>query len=417
MTETDRMRTEQSTPTRTTPDTKPTASKARFALILGGLTAFGPLSIDMYLPALPRLTSQLQASASQSQLTLTAILLGLAFGQLIAGPLSDSVGRRKPLVAGVSLYIASSVLCAVAPTVYALAGFRFLQGLGAAAGMVIARATVRDLYSGTEATRFFSALMLVTGLAPILAPVIGGQVLNYTSWRGVFFVLAAFGCLLLLVTVFALPETKPDQWRQPARIGATLRSFGELLAHRTFLGCSLTMGLGFAVMFTYISGSSFVLQEVYGLSPQAYSLAFASNALGLVAATQINARIVGRVASEARLVIIALSVSSLAGITLIMAMGAGASLPFILGALFVMVTCSGFVMPNTTSLALSGHREKAGIASALLGVAQFVVGASLAPLAGLGGSESPVTMAVVMAGIAMSALLVFGTLGVRSRTR
>ncbi|GAB2650590.1 multidrug effflux MFS transporter [Saccharopolyspora gloriosae] len=392
-------------------------SKTKFALILGGLTAFGPLSIDMYLPALPQLTTELGATESQAQLTLTAVLLGLALGQLVAGPISDSVGRRRPLLVGLAVYIVASVLCALSGSIYALAGLRLLQGAGAAAGMVIARAAVRDLYSGVEAARFFSSLMLVTGLAPILAPVAGGQILAHTTWRGVFVVLTAFGTLLLLVAAFLLPETKPKQWRQPANLGSTFRTFGSLLAAPSFLGNALTGGLGMAAMFAYISGSSFVLQNIYAMSPQTYSIAFGANAIGLVLAGQVNARLVGRVASEAQLLVGALLTSSVAGAVLLSAAVLDLPLPFLLGALFVMVSALGFVMPNTTMLALADNREVSGSASALLGVCQFIVGALAAPLVGLGGTGSAVPMALVMFGVVVAATAMFLTLGRRGLNR
>ncbi|SFE13517.1 MFS transporter, DHA1 family, bicyclomycin/chloramphenicol resistance protein [Actinopolyspora alba] len=388
--------------------------KAKFALILGGLTAFGPLTIDMYVPALPELTRELGATSAQGQLTLTAVLLGLAFGQLVAGTLSDSVGRRKPLLVGLGVYFATSVLCALSGDVYALTALRFLQGFGAAAGMVIARASVRDLYSGVEASRFFSSLMLVTGLAPILAPVIGGQVLNFTTWRGVFVVLASFSVVLFLVTVLALPETKPRRWRQPLRPGSTARIFGGLLSSPSFLGNALAAGLAMAAMFAYISGSSYVLQDIYGLSPQAYSLAFGSNALGLVAGGQINARLVGRIATESQLLLCALSAAAVAGLLLVVTVSAGLPLPFLLVALFVMISSLGFVMPNTTMLVLAERQEVSGSASALLGVLQFVVGALAAPLVGLGGVGSALPMALVMFGVVLASLTVHLTLGRRS---
>ncbi|GAB3283163.1 multidrug effflux MFS transporter [Parasphingorhabdus pacifica] len=391
--------------------------KARFALILGGLTAFGPLSIDMYLPALPALTNEIGATASQGQLTLTTVLLGLAFGQLLAGPISDSVGRRTPLMIGLTVYIAASVMCALTDSVYALAGLRLLQGLGAAAGTVIARAAVRDLYSGVEAARFFSSLMLVTGLAPILAPVIGGQVLRYTSWRGVFVVLTAFGVLLLVIAVLALPETKPKRWRQPARLGSTFRIFGRLLAEPSFLGNALAAGLAMAAMFAYVSGSSYVLQDIYGMSPQTYSLVFGLNAIGLVSAGQINARLVGRFATEVTLLMTALVAASTAGAVLLASSLAGLPLPFLLAPLFVMIASLGFVLPNTTMLALADHREVSGSASALLGVSQFVVGALAAPLVGLGGVGSAVPMATVMFGVVLASAVVFLTLGRRGAQR
>ncbi|MDR7301486.1 multidrug effflux MFS transporter [Haloactinomyces albus] len=388
--------------------------KVRFALILGGLTAFGPLSMDMYLPALPQLTEDLGATTAQAQLTLTSVLLGLAFGQLIAGPLSDSVGRRKPLMVGLGVYITASVLCALSESVYALAALRFLQGLGAAAGMVIARASVRDLYSGLEVARFFSGLMLVTGLAPILAPVIGGQILTYTTWRGVFVVLTTFGVLLMSVVVFALPETKPPEWRQPTRLKSTFATFGRLIAEPSFLGNALTAGLAMAAMFAYISGSSFVLQDIYGMSPQTYSLVFSMNAIGLVAAGQVNARLVGRVATESQLLLSALTSASVAGVLLVSTVLFGLPLPVLLAALFVMIASLGFVMPNTTTLVLANHREVSGSASALLGVSQFVVGALAAPLVGLGGVGSALPMVLVMFGVVLAATTVYVTLGRRA---
>ncbi|MBA8826743.1 DHA1 family bicyclomycin/chloramphenicol resistance-like MFS transporter [Saccharopolyspora lacisalsi] len=387
--------------------------KARFALILGGLTAFGPLSIDMYVPALPQLTADLGATSSAAQLTLTAVLLGLGFGQLVAGPVSDSVGRRKPLMTGLAVYILASVLCALSGSVYALAALRFLQGFGAAAGMVIARASVRDLYSGVEVARFFSALMLVTGLAPILAPVIGGQVLTYTNWRGVFVVLTVFAVVLMTVAAFALPETKPREWRQPARLGATFTTFGRLLTRPSFLGNALAAGLAMAAMFAYVSGSSFVLQDIYGLSPQTYGLVFGMNAVGLVAGGQINARLVGRVATESQLLLTALVSAATAGALLVTAVLTGMPLAVLLAALFVMISSLGFVMPNTTTIALADQREVSGSASALLGVCQFVVGALAAPLVGLGGTGSALPMALVMFGVVLASLVVYLTFGRR----
>jgi len=396
------------------PPTEPKlGGKLKFALILGGLTAFGPLSIDMYLPALPELSRELGASPAQGQLTLTAILLGLAFGQVIAGPISDSVGRRKPLVVGLAVYTAASVLCALSGSAAALTALRALQGLGAAAGVVIARATVRDLYSGREAAKFFSSLMLVTGLAPVLAPVIGGQILAHTNWRGVFVVLTGFGTLLLVVSALLLPETKRPEWRQPAELGTTFRTFGTLLARPSFLGNALTAGLAMSAMFAYVSGSSFVLQGVYGLSPQTFSFAFGANAVGLVLAGQINARIVGRFATEVQVLMTALGVAALAGLVLLATVLLNLPLAFLLGALWVTIASLGFVMPNTTMLALADNRDVSGSASALLGVCQFVVGALAAPLVGVGGTGTALPMVIVMCSVVFGALLVFTALGRR----
>src|SRR3954471_16800112 len=258
------------------------------------MVAIGPLSIDMYLPGLPEITRSLDASAAAVQLTLTAVVVGLALGQLVAGPLSDRIGRRRPLVVGLLAYSAVSLLCALAPSVGALTALRFLQGLAGGAGIVIGRAVVRDLYSGAAASRLFSSLMLVTGLAPILAPVIGAQVLKVTAWQGIFVVLAGLALATLTLAAVALPETLPPERRDRGGLAATLATLRGLLGERTFMGYALTAALAFGALFAYISGSSFVLQEVYGLSPQAFSLAFGANGLGLVAGSQINARLVGR---------------------------------------------------------------------------------------------------------------------------
>lgn len=387
---------------------------ARFVFILGGLTAFGPLSIDMYLPAFPALSGDFRVSPSVVQLTLTACLVGLALGQLVAGPLSDTVGRRRPLLVGLLIYTVVSLMCALAPSAYALAGLRFVQGVGASAGIVIARAAVRDLYSGTALARFFSMLLLVTGLAPILAPVIGGQLLLLTSWRGVFLVLALFGIVLLTSTALALPETLPPDRRRPGSPRDTIRTYRALLTDRGFLGYALTGGLVFGAMFAYISGSSFVLQEIFGLSPQRFSVVFAVNALGLVCAAQLNGRLVGRFPPR-RLLAIGVSGSAVGGITLLLTALTGLGFVGIVIPLFVVVASVGLVMPNSTALALADHPRTAGTAAALLGVIQFVVGGLAAPLVGLSGAHSAVPMTVAIAAMSIAAITMFTTL-TRPRT-
>ncbi|WP_246258363.1 Bcr/CflA family multidrug efflux MFS transporter [Amycolatopsis anabasis] len=382
---------------------------ARYALILGGLSAFGPLSIDMYLPALPTMSKDLHSADSTLQLTLTAFIIGLAIGQLVLGPLSDALGRRRPLLFGLALYAVASVLCALSPTTELLIAARGLQAVGAAAGIVIARATVRDLFSGTAMTKFFSMLMLVNGLAPILAPIIGGQILTLTSWRGVFVVLTVFGALLLAVVAVALPEPLPAHLRRPARLGATLRTYAGLLADRKFLGYALASGLMFAGLFAYISGSSFVLQDVYGLSPQQYSLVFGANGLGIVLVGQLNGRIVGRFPERA-LLTTGLLVSAAGGLGVLLAAIGHFPLAVLLIPLLLMVSSIGLVMPNSNSLALAEHAHNAGAASALLGVLQFVVGGIATPLVGLGNGHSAVPMATVMAGFGVAALIAFATL-------
>lgn len=236
------------------------------AFVLGALSAFGPLSIDMYLPSLPTLADNLHTTTSLAQLGLTACLLGLAVGQIVAGPLSDVRGRRGPLVISLILYAAASLLCVFAPNIGMLIALRFIQGLTGSAGIVISRAVARDLYSGKELTRFFSLLMLVNGVAPIAAPVLGGVILNFVSWRGVFMVLCVVGVAMLIAVVLGLPETLPTNRRASGGLKQTLGTLGHLFADRRFMGYALSQALITGAMFAYIAGSPFVLQDIFGVS-------------------------------------------------------------------------------------------------------------------------------------------------------
>jgi DHA1 family bicyclomycin/chloramphenicol resistance-like MFS transporter len=385
--------------------------RIRLGLILGSLTALAPLSIDLYLPALPELTRDLDASASEGQLTLTACLAGLALGQLVSGPLSDRFGRRPPLLVGLAVYTAASFACAFAPSLWVLVALRLVQGLAGAAGIVIARAIVRDLRSGAAAARIFSYLILVTGLAPILAPIIGAQLLRVTSWNGLFVALAIVGLALLLATAVGLDETLPASRRSTGSVGETVRTSVGLLRDQVFLGYALVLGLVFGEMFSYIAGSPFVLQDIYGLSPQQFGGVFALNALGLVVAGQINAVLVGRVA-PARLLALGVAVSAAGGLCLLAVVLAGIGLAGILPCLFAVVASLGLVIPNGTALALTDYPHVAGSASAVLGMLQFLIGAMVAPLVGLAGAESAVPMAVAIAVLAVASI---GALGLSRR--
>ncbi|MBO0833632.1 MAG: multidrug effflux MFS transporter, partial [Actinobacteria bacterium] len=271
----------------------PRARRLGLLALLGALSAFGPLSMDMYLPSIPTIAADLHAGQSLVQLTLSACLAGLALGQLVAGPLSDGLGRRKPLLAGLAAFTLISLVCAVAPNIGVLIAFRFLQGAAGAAGVVLSLAMVRDMYEGTELARILGSLTLVFGLAPVLAPVIGGQVLRFTSWRGVFGVLAAIGLALLAASCF-LPETLAPQRRTTAGLRRLAADSRTLLADRQFDGNALAVGLGTAALITYISSLPFIVEDAYGRSPQLFSLIFAINALGLTAAAQTSARLVRR---------------------------------------------------------------------------------------------------------------------------
>jgi MFS transporter, DHA1 family, multidrug resistance protein len=379
--------------------------RARLVVILGCLSAFGPLSIDFYLPGLPRLTSDFDTTASAGQLTLTACLLGLALGQLAFGPLSDRFGRRRPLVCGLAVYCAASLACAVAPSVWTLVALRLAQGLGGSSGIVIARSVVRDLRSGAGAARLYSMLMLVVGVVPLLAPILGGALLHVTSWRGLFVILGVVDAAILAAVLAWLPETLAPDRRQ--RSGQTAAGFLELLSDRTFLAYAVVLGLNFAAMFSYIAGSSFVLEDIHGVSPQVYGVIFGVNAFGIVLSSQLNRVLVGRVPPE-RMLLAGVAMGATGGVTLLVVVLAGVGLAGILPCLFVCVSSVGLVIPNATALALTDYPHAAGSAAALLGTAQFVLGGAAAPLVGVAGTQTAVPMALMMALFGGCALVAVG---------
>lgn len=391
------------------------APSTRVVVILGGIAALGPMSVDMYLPAFPELRESFGASASAVQLTLTAALLGLGLGQLVLGSASDVLGRRLPLLAGLGAYVCVSLLCAVAPSIETLVVLRFVQGFTAAAGVVMSRAIVRDISSGVATARLFSLLMLVNGLAPILAPSIGSGVIGIASWHAIFVVLAAFGVVLLVAAAAGLPETLPASRRRDGGLRTTLGGFALLLRDRTFVGFGLTLGLSVGAVFAYIAGSSFVLQDVYGLSPGAFALSFGVNGVGIVACSQANRFLLHRVAPR-RLVTVGLLAMSGGAAALLVVVATGGTLALALAGLFVSVSCIGFVMPNATALALADHADVAGSASALLGLNQFLVGAVVAPIVGIAGAGTAVPMALVMTLLCLGALLALTVLTGREQS-
>ncbi|TDC64118.1 Bcr/CflA family efflux MFS transporter [Micromonospora sp. KC207] len=379
--------------------------RVQLVLVLGSLIAVGPLTIDMYLPALPALAADFRTTSAAVQLTLTGTLVGLALGQLLIGPLSDAVGRRKPLIVGLALHVVASVLCVVAPTVTVLGALRVVQGLGVAAATVVAMAVVRDLFSGAAFATLLSRLLLVMGAAPILAPTLGGALLRWTNWRGVFVALAVFGAVLVVVAVLGLRETLPADRRRRGGVVATAAVYGSLLRDRTFVGLVLVAGLAMAALFAYVAGSSFVLQQQYGLDEQQFGLAFGAGAVGLIGATQLNVRLLRR-HSPQRLLVASLGVGTVAGLALLVFAATGlGGLPSLLASLWVVLAAAGLAMPNAPALALSRHGEAAGTASALLGAVQFGVGAVSAPLVGVLGTGA-VAMALVVAGAMVAATTV-----------
>ncbi|MCY9667074.1 multidrug effflux MFS transporter [Paenibacillus alginolyticus] len=382
------------------------SSRLWIVLVLGSLASFGPLSLDMYLPALPVLANDLHTTTSLAQMSLTACMLGLSIGQLIAGSVSDVRGRRMPLLIGLVIYAISSVLCMFSPTIWVFLGLRFVQGMAGAAGIVISRAIVRDMYEGVELTKFFALLMLVNGSAPILAPIVGGQILQFTSWRGVFLVLSLIGVVMLFATVLSLKETHPPEHRSKGGLANTLQTFGGLLTDRMFMGYALTQGLVFAGMFAYISGSPFVLQDIFGVSPQMFSLCFAINGLGVIIAGQITGKLAGKV-SNPRLLAGGLAIAAFGGLLLLISTLIGAGLYAILVAFFFIVSSVGPVSVATSSLALQNQGKTAGSAAALLGLLSFIIGGLVAPLVGIGGSQTAVPLGIIIAVMEIGAILCF----------
>ncbi|MEU7181715.1 MULTISPECIES: multidrug effflux MFS transporter [Streptomyces] len=379
-------------------------------LVLGGLTAVPPLSMDMYLPALPEVTSALHSPAATVQLTLTTCLAGMALGQMIVGPMSDRWGRRRPLLVGMVIYVLATALCAVATSAELLIAFRLLQGLAGAAGIVIARAVVRDLYDGVAMARFFATLMLISGVAPVVAPLIGGQILQVTDWRGVFVVLTVVGVLLTLLVWRKLHETLPPERRHSGGLGQTLRTMRDLLADRAFSGYLLVGAFAFAALFAYISASPFVVQEIYGASPQVFSLLFGINSVGLVAVGQLNGKVlVGRVSLDKVLGIGLVLITVAATGLLLMSSGVFGTIGLVpmAAGLFVLMSAMGLVMPSTNTQALLRTPHAAGSASALLGTSTFLLGSVASPLVGIAGERTAVPMAVVQLSCAVLALLCF----------
>jgi DHA1 family bicyclomycin/chloramphenicol resistance-like MFS transporter len=371
-------------------------------VVLGMLIALGPLTIDMYLPALPVLTTDLMATSATVQLTLTGTLLGLALGQLVIGPLSDAVGRRRPLLAGTAAHVLASLAITLAPNVAVLGLLRVLQGAGAAAGAVITLAIVRDLYTGRTAATMLSRLILVMGVAPVLAPTLGGELLRVTSWRGVFVALALYGLVMLPLAALTLPETLPPPRRRPTGIGATLRTYRRLLRDRTFVGLVLVAGLAMAGLFGYIAGSSFVLQQQFGLDQQQFGLVFGAGAAWLIAATQLNAYLL-RTFEPQVLLLGAVSGGAVAALMLLAAALTGfGGLVGVLIPMWAVLFAVGLALPNAPALALSRHGEAAGTAAALLGAAQFGVGALVSPVVGLLGTDAAAMATVVASGLVLA---------------
>jgi MFS transporter, DHA1 family, multidrug resistance protein len=378
---------------------------SRLALILGALTALGPLAIDTYLPALPTIARDLDTTAALTQISLSVYFIGIALGQAVYGPLSDRLGRKPALYAGLLLFIVASIGCALAGTVQVLIAFRFLQALGGCAPLVVPRAVVRDYFDERDSVRMLSMLVLVMGAAPILAPLAGGQLLTFFGWRSIFWAHAGYAIVLATAVALALPESLAAERRRRERLGAILAIYARLLRDGPFMRHVLTGALVFSGLLAYIAGSPFVLIELFGVSPQHFGLYFGLNAVGIITASQLNRWLAHR--TDSRTILRAVvPVSMTAGLVLLFNAITGlGGFAGILVPLFVFIATHGFVMPNTTALAMAPHGTVAGSASALLGSLQFVLGAIAGTLVGVLGNGTAVPFAGVIATCAAGAFV------------
>lgn len=372
----------------------------RTILILGCLTAFGPLAIDFYLPAFPAMALAFGTDEKHVQMTLAAYFLGLSIGQLLYGPVADRFGRRIPLLTGVGLFTAASLACAFAPNLEWLIGARFVQALGGCAGMVISRAVVSDKCDAVGSAKVFSQLMLVMGLAPILAPMLGGLLVNTTGWQSIFLVLTGFSALAAVAVALGLPESLPDSVpRQP--LSGALRQYGRLIADPIYLGHALTGGLAVAGMFAYIAGSPFVFIKLYGVPAEHFGWLFGTNAAGFILVAQVNARMLAK-RGPAFLLARTVWIYLAAGLSLltVSALHTEQLWPLLIP-LFVCIASLGCILPNASACAMNGQGARAGSASALLGCLQFSVAAGAATLVGLlhDGTAMPMAMVISLCGI------------------
>ncbi|AWB86787.1 multidrug effflux MFS transporter [Mycetocola zhujimingii] len=376
------------------------------ATILATLTVFGPLSMDLYLPVLPSLADDLSTTVSAAQLTMTTCLFGLAFGQIIAGPLSDRYGRRRPLVAGLIIYTIASLLCALSPSIAALVAFRLVQGLAGGVGLVIAQAVGKDIYHGHKLTRYYSRIIVLSGLAAIVAPVIGGLIASIIDWRGFFVILTVVGVLVTAAVTAGFGETLPRDARLAGGMRQMAGHVGVLLRDRLFVGATISSSLTSAAYFAYLAGSPFVLENIYGMSPAQFALVFGANAAGFATFGFLAGRAAERW-SERRVFVSGLVLMILGGAILTANVLTGLPLPLTLVALFLIAAGAATVSPPATTLALVDYPQYAGTAAAILGLARFAAGGIAAPFVGLAGPQSMVPMALVVLGTAITATVVY----------
>jgi DHA1 family bicyclomycin/chloramphenicol resistance-like MFS transporter len=379
--------------------------KKRFYLILtlGMLTAIGPFSIDMYLPAFPDIAKGLHTTVAQVMLSLSSFFIGISAGQLLYGPLLERFGRKRPLYAGLSIYLLASIGCAMASSVNALILFRLLQALGGCAGMVAARAMVRDLFEVRENAKIFSTLMLVVAVSPIIAPTLGGYVTAVFGWRFVFAMLIVVDVIVLTSVYFMLPESKPPDPNFSLRAGAITRNFLGVIKHPQFYTYAITGAIGYGGLSAYISGSPFVFMEIFGVNEKQYGWIFAVIAVGIISASQFNNLALRKNTSE-RIIKVALFFQSVIGLTFaIIAFMGWSELYSTILLIFLFLCCQGFIFPNAAALCLAPFGHNAGSASALMGAIQMSVGASASALVSVLQNHTALPMAGVMACCSMGA--------------
>ncbi|MEC2265708.1 Bcr/CflA family efflux MFS transporter [Bacillus subtilis] len=385
--------------------------KERLALafLLGMLAILGPLNIDMYLPSFPEIAEDLSASASLVQLSLTACLVGLTIGQLIVGPVSDAQGRRKPLLICIFLFALSSLFCALSPIITTLVAARFLQGFTASAGLVLSRAIVRDVFTGRELSKFFSLLMVITAVAPMVAPMTGGAILllPFATWHTIFHVLMIIGFLLVLLIALRLKETLPPEKRIPSSIGTSVKTMGSLLKDRSFMGYALTVGFIHGGSFAYVSGTPFVYQDIYGVSPQVFSILFGINGLAIISGSFIIGRFGGIIHEKSLLRIAVITAMIATAVLLTMTMIHGPLATLVISIFIYMITI-GMVLTSTFTLAMEKQGHRAGSASALLGMLPLLLGSIVSPLVGINETTAVPMGAIMFVTAVIGSLAFFG---------
>ncbi|NMD61664.1 multidrug effflux MFS transporter [Rhodococcus globerulus] len=365
--------------------------------ILALISAIAPLSTDMYLPGLPIMAESLDTSAASVQLTLTTFMAGLGIGQLIIGPISDGIGRRRLLLGAAAITTLASAACALAPNIEFLIGARLIQGLSGGAAIVLARACIADRARGNGAAKLFSIMMIIGGVAPVVAPLLGGVLLGPVGWRGIFWVLTAAGAVMVAGVLTLVPETLPPERRHGGGLKALVANLGYVTGNRRYLGYALAFIFGFGALFSYIAASPFVVQNVLGLTPSQFSMVFAVNAVGMVVAATITARLLGRLSARTLLNFgVALLTISGAVLFCTAALFNSTSPAALLIPLFVSVSSIGFIMGNATALAQGEVTAAAGTGSALMGAGQFGLAAAVSPLVGIAGPDTAVPMAIAI---------------------